>query len=501
LADWLRNQGIKDTLSYDRIIGCPHEEGLDYPIGRTCPQCPFWAGIDRFTHEPISAPVAKMSPNEVLAELAKDRTTHPLEALGSADAHRGVLVQPLLDVLDRCVTHPDTASEEEAQLFCYALYLLAKWRGTRAYPLVIRWLSLSDGASTGLSGDVSTQDGGRILAAVCDGDLEPIKGLVLNRDADEFSRGVAVAALALLAVWAEVPRDTILSYFAWLAREGLERRTNYVWGALAAESADIEALDVFPDLRRAYDEGFIDPQVIGRSELDDVEASPRGAVLERMKERHTSSPEGRAQRTVPLWQWEEVQEMLRSVTTCERPEASWTANQAAQWMSQGRKSPPIMPGCCWSRPSAVRSGRHPRLRGQPSRRPTSCCACRILRSGTASASPRGSGERASSHQSGSRAIAARKRSDAQLFGQSRTLRVKQLLGLAEHFTNVRRAHNTSRSRIGSSSRRRFFCDGLFEGPREPRPVRPDRCGYAGSNKAIRWKTIPSGKNRCWNRCR
>ena len=51
--------------------------------------------------------------------------------------------------------------------------------------------------------------------------------------------------------------------------------------------------------------------------------------------------------------------------------------------------------------------------------------------GTASASPRGSGERASSHQSGSRAIAGSqpRRNDAQLFGQSRTLRIKQLLGL------------------------------------------------------------------------
>ena len=225
LADWLRSQGIKDTLSYDRIIGCPHEEGIDYPIGRTCPQCPFWAGIDRFTHEPISAPVAKMSPDQVLIELGKDRTTHPLEALESADAHRGVLAQPLLQVLERCVTDPDSASEADAQLFCYALYLMAKWRETRAYPLVIRWLSLPDAASTRLSGDVLTQDGARILAAVCDGDLEPIKRLVLNRDADEFSRGVAVAALALLAVWAEVPRDTILDHFAWLAREGLERQT------------------------------------------------------------------------------------------------------------------------------------------------------------------------------------------------------------------------------------------------------------------------------------
>jgi Protein of unknown function (DUF1186) len=177
----------------DRIIGCPHEEGIDYPLGRACPQCPFWAGIDRFTQEPISAPVARMSPDQVLIELSKDRTTHPLAALESADAHRDVLLQPLLDVLDRCVTHPDTASEEEAQLFCYALYLLAKWRERRAYPLVIRWLSLPDAASTSLSGDVLTQDGARIVAAICDGDLEPIKRLVLNRDAnDGFDGLVAV---------------------------------------------------------------------------------------------------------------------------------------------------------------------------------------------------------------------------------------------------------------------------------------------------------------------
>lgn len=29
-----------------RIIGCPHEEGIDYPQGETCP---FWANRDRWT--------------------------------------------------------------------------------------------------------------------------------------------------------------------------------------------------------------------------------------------------------------------------------------------------------------------------------------------------------------------------------------------------------------------------------------------------------------------
>lgn len=33
------------------IIGCPHEEGIDYPDGQVCPQCPFCAHRDRWASE------------------------------------------------------------------------------------------------------------------------------------------------------------------------------------------------------------------------------------------------------------------------------------------------------------------------------------------------------------------------------------------------------------------------------------------------------------------
>ena len=35
------------------IIGCPHEEGIDYPDGEVCPQCPYWAGRDRWSGEEL----------------------------------------------------------------------------------------------------------------------------------------------------------------------------------------------------------------------------------------------------------------------------------------------------------------------------------------------------------------------------------------------------------------------------------------------------------------
>ena len=51
--EFLRLHQTKSIVMMERIIGCPHEEGIDYPSGKACPQCPFWAGRDRFTGEPI----------------------------------------------------------------------------------------------------------------------------------------------------------------------------------------------------------------------------------------------------------------------------------------------------------------------------------------------------------------------------------------------------------------------------------------------------------------
>ena len=45
---FIADTGAKSVVMTDRIIGCPHEEGIDYE-GSTCPDCPFWAGRDRWT--------------------------------------------------------------------------------------------------------------------------------------------------------------------------------------------------------------------------------------------------------------------------------------------------------------------------------------------------------------------------------------------------------------------------------------------------------------------
>jgi hypothetical protein len=53
ILEFIRRYGAQSVVMTDRIIGCPHEEGTDYPDGGVCPQCPFWAHRDRWTGEVI----------------------------------------------------------------------------------------------------------------------------------------------------------------------------------------------------------------------------------------------------------------------------------------------------------------------------------------------------------------------------------------------------------------------------------------------------------------
>jgi len=51
IALYLRQSAVHSVAMVDGIIGCPHEEGIDYPMGQPCPQCSFWIGRNRWTGE------------------------------------------------------------------------------------------------------------------------------------------------------------------------------------------------------------------------------------------------------------------------------------------------------------------------------------------------------------------------------------------------------------------------------------------------------------------
>jgi hypothetical protein len=44
LKGFFLQHGVKSVAITEGNMGCPHEEGLDFPHGEDCPFCPFWRG-------------------------------------------------------------------------------------------------------------------------------------------------------------------------------------------------------------------------------------------------------------------------------------------------------------------------------------------------------------------------------------------------------------------------------------------------------------------------
>ena len=44
IEDFFAKHGVKSVAATDRNMGCPHEEGEDFPDGEDCPFCPYWKG-------------------------------------------------------------------------------------------------------------------------------------------------------------------------------------------------------------------------------------------------------------------------------------------------------------------------------------------------------------------------------------------------------------------------------------------------------------------------
>jgi hypothetical protein len=44
IGEFFQQFGVKSVIATEENMGCPHEEGKDFPVGGDCPFCPYWKG-------------------------------------------------------------------------------------------------------------------------------------------------------------------------------------------------------------------------------------------------------------------------------------------------------------------------------------------------------------------------------------------------------------------------------------------------------------------------
>lgn len=208
-----------------------------------------------------------MDISQILEELAYDLGELPREAIEAAVVHRVIMIPYLIEILEDAIQRVDEVRVDDTyQGHLYAMYLLAQFREKRAYPLILLLFS-SPGDIHRIAGDVITEDLSRILASVCDSDIQPLKTVIESPHLNEYTRAACLQALVILVGCGLRSRTEIVRYFEFLLAEGLERHPSFVWTALVSSICDLYPEELFSYLPKIYESGLINSYCIS---LEDI---------------------------------------------------------------------------------------------------------------------------------------------------------------------------------------------------------------------------------------
>ena len=203
----------------------------------------------------------------------------PREALEEAMEKQELIVPELLVILEYLSENITEIPDYYLGHF-YAIYLLAQFREKRAYPLIVKMISVrSYDVLDQAFGDFLTEALGRVLASVCDGDLTLIKKLIEDEDSNEYARCAGFDALLVLLAQDIITRQQLASYFQLLFTK-LERKRSLVWGDLVMSCCNIHPAEFYDQIVQVYEEDLVDTLYI---QLDDVLEDASKSQAEQMR--------------------------------------------------------------------------------------------------------------------------------------------------------------------------------------------------------------------------
>jgi Protein of unknown function (DUF1186) len=225
-----------------------------------------------------------MDIQEILQALETNTGTFPREAVAQAIAQREAITPELLRVLAEAQHNIEHLIESDSMAHIYAMYLLAQFREPRAYPLIVEFFSIPGDIALDTTGDVATEDLGRILASVSCGDIRLMTALIENEHANEYVRVAALRGLLTLVACGEQSRDDIVAYYQQLFQGTIARDMSFVWNGLVSASNALYPEELYDDIKRAYDDDLIETFFIRLDDVDETLQRGKERVLDELQQ-------------------------------------------------------------------------------------------------------------------------------------------------------------------------------------------------------------------------
>jgi hypothetical protein len=154
------------------------------------------------------------------------------------------------------------ATEENYILPFYSLFLLAQFREKKAYPLVYEIFSYDAETVNDNWGDMITEDVGKILASVCQGDVSLINKLIKDENVYEFVRTSGLSSWLCLLKENVKTREETIDFFRSLFELPVSEDDDFrTW--LINTCQDIRAEELLPEIEKSFDDSLVNETIIG----------------------------------------------------------------------------------------------------------------------------------------------------------------------------------------------------------------------------------------------
>jgi hypothetical protein len=218
------------------------------------------------------------SPESILQSL-RNPLTLPHEAIKAAKSHRAHVAPLLIQELQKFAI--DFQSYDRSDILpVIAVYLVAEWEVAESFEAVLDCFALDEKFGGYELGDLITENGPVILAALCRADLDALERFAERKDISGWARGAAFKAMVTLVLWDKVPRNDVVTRFAWLfRRKPFPREDGITWTELADAAYELHPAELMDEIRPLFRQGVVDPFATTLEEFEREAKRDRAACL------------------------------------------------------------------------------------------------------------------------------------------------------------------------------------------------------------------------------
>lgn len=231
------------------------------------------------------------------------------EAMDFAVLHREAIIPELLSILENVRAHPDRyltpehehdedgsclgSARENIWSQIYAVTLLSHFKEPRAHALIAKLFALPSDICDELFGDMITEDLAALLYSTYPGSPDAIQALMMDPEANEYSRGSAASALAYAVAGGLLDRKEVLDYLAGLLDRAKSSDNHGFLSQLACVMLDLYPADHMAVIDRAFDRGVIDEGMVDQECFEEElkRSSPADCLKKLRKEMAYRLPE------------------------------------------------------------------------------------------------------------------------------------------------------------------------------------------------------------------